>query len=222
MKDPCAHCEEMMQPYLDHVLTEEEMAQAEAHLAECEHCRRRYRFEESLRIYVRKAVDGADAGRAPAEAGRAQDSAGVGRSTSPAAAGRRRGRARRERLRALVGDVVPERPREQDGVEADAAVGRGDRVAAVRAPVLDDAVDRARVEVGPVGERDDRGLRVRRERGEAAAERGAGAALPVGQWTLSTGSACAPLTTTISSTELSRNAASTCGSSSTCFGGSVP
>jgi mycothiol system anti-sigma-R factor len=56
MKDPCAHCEEMMQPYLDHVLTDEEMAQAEAHLAECEPCRRRYRFEESLRIYVRKAA----------------------------------------------------------------------------------------------------------------------------------------------------------------------
>ena len=56
MNDPCAHCEEMMQPYLDHVLTDEEMAQAEAHLAECEHCRRRYRFEESLRIYVRKAA----------------------------------------------------------------------------------------------------------------------------------------------------------------------
>ena len=56
MKDPCAHCEEMMQPYLDHVLTDEEMAAAEAHLAECELCRRRYRFEESLRIYVRKAA----------------------------------------------------------------------------------------------------------------------------------------------------------------------
>ena len=53
MKDPCAHCEEMMQPYLDHVLTDEEMAQAEAHLAECVDCRRRYRFEESLRRYVR-------------------------------------------------------------------------------------------------------------------------------------------------------------------------
>jgi len=56
MKDPCAHCEEMMQPYLDHVLTDEEMAQAEAHLDECEPCRRRYKFEESLRIYVRKAA----------------------------------------------------------------------------------------------------------------------------------------------------------------------
>lgn len=57
MKDPCAHCEEMMQPYLDRVLTDEEMSEAEAHLDECEQCRRRYRFEESLRIYVRQAVD---------------------------------------------------------------------------------------------------------------------------------------------------------------------
>ena len=56
MNDPCAHCEEMMQPYMDHVLTDEELVQAEAHLDECETCRRRYRFEESLRIYVRKAV----------------------------------------------------------------------------------------------------------------------------------------------------------------------
>ncbi len=45
-----------MQPYLDHVLTDEEMAAAEAHLAECEQCRRRYRFEESLRVYVRMAT----------------------------------------------------------------------------------------------------------------------------------------------------------------------
>jgi anti-sigma factor (TIGR02949 family) len=56
MKDPCVHCEEMMQPYLDHVLTDAEKAEAEAHLDECEYCRRRYRFEESLRVYVRKAA----------------------------------------------------------------------------------------------------------------------------------------------------------------------
>jgi len=54
--DPCAHCEEMMQPYLDHVLTEEERVAAETHLDECEQCRRRYRFEESLRVYVRQAT----------------------------------------------------------------------------------------------------------------------------------------------------------------------
>ena len=57
MKDPCAHCEEMMQPYMDHVLTDAELVRAEAHLAECEYCRRRYRFEESLRVYVRKAAN---------------------------------------------------------------------------------------------------------------------------------------------------------------------
>ena len=56
MNDPCAHCEEMMQPYLDRILTDEEMAEAEAHLDECEWCRRRYRFEESLRVYVRQVV----------------------------------------------------------------------------------------------------------------------------------------------------------------------
>jgi anti-sigma factor RsiW len=57
MKDPCEHCEEMMQPYLDRILTDEEMVEAEAHLARCDYCRRRYRFEESLRVYVRQAVD---------------------------------------------------------------------------------------------------------------------------------------------------------------------
>jgi anti-sigma factor RsiW len=55
-KDPCAHCEEMMQPYLDHILTEAERVEAEAHLDECDWCRRRYRFEESLRVYVRQLV----------------------------------------------------------------------------------------------------------------------------------------------------------------------
>ena len=55
-QDPCAHCEEMMQPYLDHILTEAERVEAELHLDDCEWCRRRYRFEESLRVYVRQAV----------------------------------------------------------------------------------------------------------------------------------------------------------------------
>jgi anti-sigma factor (TIGR02949 family) len=47
----------MMQPYLDRILTEAEREEAEAHLDECEYCRRRYRFEESLRVYVRRAVE---------------------------------------------------------------------------------------------------------------------------------------------------------------------
>ena len=53
----CAHCEEMMQPYLDHILSDEEVREAEMHLERCDRCRRRYRFEESLRVYVRLAVD---------------------------------------------------------------------------------------------------------------------------------------------------------------------
>jgi anti-sigma factor RsiW len=55
-EDPCAHCEELMQPYLDHILSEQERIEAEHHLDECDWCRRRYRFEESLRIYVRQVV----------------------------------------------------------------------------------------------------------------------------------------------------------------------
>jgi len=54
--DPCAHCEEVMQQYLDRVLTDAERADAEAHLDECAYCRKRYRFEETLRQYVRQAV----------------------------------------------------------------------------------------------------------------------------------------------------------------------
>lgn len=54
--DPCARCEEMLQPYLDRELTDEERSRAEAHLDGCSYCRRRYRFEVSLRMYVRNAV----------------------------------------------------------------------------------------------------------------------------------------------------------------------
>jgi anti-sigma factor RsiW len=53
MLDPCAHCEEMMQPYVDGVLTEEERLEAETHLAGCEYCARRYRFETELRHFVK-------------------------------------------------------------------------------------------------------------------------------------------------------------------------
>ena len=56
MMDPCAHCEEMMQPYLDHVLTDEERIRRRRISPSACIADRRYRFEESLRIYVRKAV----------------------------------------------------------------------------------------------------------------------------------------------------------------------
>jgi len=53
----CIDCEKMMQPYLDRELTEEQRVEAEEHLDECSYCRKRYRFEETLRVYVRQAVD---------------------------------------------------------------------------------------------------------------------------------------------------------------------
>lgn len=49
---PCDACEELLQGYLDRELTEEEVAQAEGHLDGCDYCRRRYRFEVTLRKYV--------------------------------------------------------------------------------------------------------------------------------------------------------------------------
>jgi predicted anti-sigma-YlaC factor YlaD len=53
--DPCSKCEELLQPYLDRVLSEDEVLEAEAHLQRCGYCRKRYRFEETLRRYVRQA-----------------------------------------------------------------------------------------------------------------------------------------------------------------------
>ena len=54
--DPCAKCEEVLQPYLDRDLTDEERAEAEAHLDRCVYCRKRYRFEVTLRRFVRQAA----------------------------------------------------------------------------------------------------------------------------------------------------------------------
>jgi anti-sigma factor (TIGR02949 family) len=53
MSDDCGKCEELLQGYLDRELTDEEVTQAELHLNGCDYCRRRYRFEERLRTYVR-------------------------------------------------------------------------------------------------------------------------------------------------------------------------
>jgi anti-sigma factor (TIGR02949 family) len=54
--DPCAKCEEVLQPFLDRELSEAERAQAEKHLDDCSYCRKRYRFEVELRRFVRQAV----------------------------------------------------------------------------------------------------------------------------------------------------------------------
>lgn len=53
----CQDCEKMMQPYIDGVLSEEEIAEARDHLERCPGCDKRYRFEEKLRHFVRVAVD---------------------------------------------------------------------------------------------------------------------------------------------------------------------
>jgi mycothiol system anti-sigma-R factor len=52
----CDECEQWMQPYMDRVLTDAERAEAEAHLNDCSYCRKRYRFEEHLRQFVRQSV----------------------------------------------------------------------------------------------------------------------------------------------------------------------
>ena len=52
----CAECEQLLQPYLDRVLTEAEVLEAEEHLDHCSYCRRAYRFEEELRMFVRRAT----------------------------------------------------------------------------------------------------------------------------------------------------------------------
>ena len=61
--DPCERCEELMQEFLDRTLTDAEWREAETHLSGCEYCRRRYRFEENLRRYVKlSAVERMPAG----------------------------------------------------------------------------------------------------------------------------------------------------------------
>jgi mycothiol system anti-sigma-R factor len=53
----CSKCEELLQPYLDRELTEVERLEAEGHLSGCGYCAKRYRFEESLRMYVRRCCE---------------------------------------------------------------------------------------------------------------------------------------------------------------------
>jgi anti-sigma factor RsiW len=50
---PCDKCEELLHGYLDRSLTDAEVRIAEEHLDGCDYCRRRYRFEESLRQYIK-------------------------------------------------------------------------------------------------------------------------------------------------------------------------
>ena len=51
----CQDCEAMMQPYMDGMLTDEEIREAQEHLAACPPCEKRFRFEDELRRFVRVA-----------------------------------------------------------------------------------------------------------------------------------------------------------------------
>jgi anti-sigma factor (TIGR02949 family) len=53
----CGDCEEMMQPYMDGMLSDGEVAEAKEHLERCPPCDKRFRFEERLRHFVRVATD---------------------------------------------------------------------------------------------------------------------------------------------------------------------
>jgi anti-sigma factor RsiW len=54
--DLCDQCEEMMQPYLDGVLSDTQVRQAKEHLDRCTWCAKRYKFEVDLRHFVRVSV----------------------------------------------------------------------------------------------------------------------------------------------------------------------
>lgn len=49
----CEKCEELLQDYLDRELAPDEVLIAEGHLDGCDYCRRRYRFEQTLRRYIK-------------------------------------------------------------------------------------------------------------------------------------------------------------------------
>jgi len=57
MGSGCQDCEEMMQPYVDGMLSDAEVEEAREHLERCPWCDKRYRFEERLRHFVRVATD---------------------------------------------------------------------------------------------------------------------------------------------------------------------
>ena len=91
-----------------------------------------------------------------------------------------RNQGRRHSPHALVGDVYPGRPGDEDGVAPLVPVGSRDDLAKTVAPGCQHALDGLGSEIGPVREHDDRRLRLRTQSGQAAAKRRPGAALPVG------------------------------------------
>jgi anti-sigma factor (TIGR02949 family) len=51
--DPCRGAESLLQPYLDRVLTEAEVARIDGHLQECSYCSARYVYARRLRTSVK-------------------------------------------------------------------------------------------------------------------------------------------------------------------------
>jgi mycothiol system anti-sigma-R factor len=51
--DPCRGAESLLQPYLDRVLTDAEVARIDGHLQDCSYCSERYVFERGLRTAVK-------------------------------------------------------------------------------------------------------------------------------------------------------------------------
>ena len=126
MIDPCARCEEVLQPFLDRELTEAERQEAESHLDECSYCRKRYRFEVELRRYVRQAGGRADAGRA-------QGAARGARAHHPLEGCTRRYASKVSAARSVADRPAPPGPQPLRVAEAAPARGRGRRLARARA-----------------------------------------------------------------------------------------
>ena len=141
------------------------------------YCRKRYRFEESLRVYVRQAVNEP----MPVELRQKLAALRIRWNSDIDVTGRTEvvaGDKAGGDPRAPSSGMSPNLPGEEDRMEADAVVAGGDGLAAVRASRRRRGRPRGG-RVRPVGEDDDCGLGFGRERGEAAAERRPGAALPV-------------------------------------------
>ena len=150
----------------------------------CGYCRKRYRFEESLRIFVREvcseemppelkqklaalAHPALREGLAkPRRVGQSS-----GRSTSPGSPRSSHGTSTGSSARApSSGTHGPDRPVEHDRVAAHPSVGGRHHFARARPPRCDDAVDGRRRQVGPVGEDHRRRRRAVAELMQAAAK----------------------------------------------------
>ena len=84
-----------------------------------------------------------------------------------------------ERSHALVGDVSPGRPGDENGMAALALVCGGDDLAETAAPDVQHALDGPGSEIGPIREHDDGRLRLRPQGGQTTAQGSARAALPL-------------------------------------------